>query len=181
MTFKEMTEECIALLGEEYSASEEEVRSLHVRLGKCVNYAYERIARQYYHPVKTEKAVTDARCRLKKSELSESFWYLRGVKCAGREVAACSEGSEIFVGHTPNSEVEITYSYVPHYMVSDTDKPCIPQGEVSPTAYIFAALCIFMESEGRHEDAAVWNAQAEAALSGSIYRPAHPMPVRRWQ
>ena len=84
MTFKEMTEECIALLGEEYSASEEEVRSLHVRLGKCVNYAYERIARQYYHPVKTENAVTDERCRLKKSELSESFWYLRGVKCAGQ-------------------------------------------------------------------------------------------------
>ena len=143
MTFKEMTEECIALLGEEYSASEEEVRSLHVRLGKCVNYAYERIARQYYHPVKTEKAVTDERCRLKKSELSESFWYLRGVKCAGREVAACSEGSEIFVGHTPNSEVEITYSYVPHYMVSDTDKPCIPQGEVSPIGVYFCGAVYF--------------------------------------
>lgn len=180
MTFKEMTEECIALLGEEYSASPQEVRDLHIRLGKCVNHAYERIVRHYYHPVKTDTVVTDERCRVSKSQLSERFWYLRGVTCKGHSVVASPEGGNIFVGHTPRSEVEITYSYIPAYMCADTDKPCIPEGEISPMAYVFTALCIFMESEGRHEDAVIWNAQAEASLVGSGYRPARPMPQRRW-
>ena len=181
MTFKEMTEECIALLGEEYSASEEEVRSLHVRLGKCVNYAYERIARQYYHPVKTEKAVTDERCRLKKVGAVGKLLVSARGKMRGAEVAACSEREADICGAYAEQRGGNYIFLCAALYGFGYGQALHTAGEVSPTAYIFAALCIFMESEGRHEDAAVWNAQAEAALSGSIYRPAHPMPVRRWQ
>lgn len=180
MTFKEMRQECIALLGDEYSASQEEMESLDIRLGRCLNYAYERIAKTYYHPVKTETVTTDERCRISKSSLLEAFWYLRGVHINGKSVAASEEMQDIFVGNTPNSKAEVTYCYVPAYMTLDTDRPVIPKGEISAMAYIFSALSIFAVSEGRSDDAVLWNAQAEAALVGSGYRPKHPMGQRRW-
>ncbi len=179
MDYKTMIQECIALLGDDYTASEEELALLKERLGRCINYAYERIARNYYHPVTTETVVTDDRCRIKKQLLKENFWYLRSVRCGENKVCTSVENAEIFIGNRPNSQVEITYCYIPSFMKDDTDVPCIPQGEISPQVYIFKALSIFMTTEGRNDDAVIYAAQADAALAGCGY-PMAVMPQRRW-
>lgn len=179
MDYKTMIQECIALLGDDYTASPEELELLQKRLGRCINYAYERIARNYFHPVTTETVFTDEKCRVKKQLLKENFWYLRGARCGDNVVSASVESSEIFVGSRPNSRVELTYCYVPSFMKNDADVPCIPQGEISPQVYIFKALSIFMTMEGRNDDAVIYAAQADAALVGCGY-PIAVMPQRRW-
>ena len=143
MDFKTMIQQCKDFLGEQYNASPEEEVKLKDKLAKCINYAYERIARNYYHPTKTETVMTDHRCRVSKGSLSESFMYLRWVSLNGVSIASSVEGGDIFVGCRPFSQVEITYSYIPKHLSKDNDIPCIPWGEVSPQVYIFMALSIF--------------------------------------
>ncbi|MBR3750583.1 MAG: hypothetical protein IKK58_02325 [Clostridia bacterium] len=180
MNLKSMVRQCMDMLGEEYSATHQEQTVLKGKLTRCINYAYERVARNYYHPIMTEEITLDGSCRIKKSLLSQTFAYLRGVKVGGVTVEAQVESGCIFVGSKPFSRVEITYSYIPPYMVKDSDEPCIPSGEISPQVYVFLALSIFMVSEGRSDDAVLYNAQADAALAGSGCS-CMLMPQRRWQ
>lgn len=180
MNLKTMVKQCMEMLGEEYSASHQEQTVLENKLKQCINYAYERVARNYYHPVITQEVTTDATCRIKKNLLDQTFNYLRGIKVNGQAVESRVESGGIFVGSKPFSKVEITYSYIPQYLKKDGDEPCIPAGEISPQVYVFLALSIFMISEGRSDDAVLYNAQADAALAGSGYSVLL-MPQRRWQ
>ena len=180
MNLKTMVKQCMDMLGEEYNASHQEQTVLESKLKQCINYAYERVARNYYHPAMTEEVTTDAACRVKKSLLSRTFNYLRGVRVNGQAVEARVETGGIFIGSKPFTRAEITYSYIPEYLKNDGDEPCIPKGEISPQVYVFLALSIYMISQGRSDDAVLYNAQADASLAGSGYS-ALLMPQRRWQ